>query len=128
MRSTTTPGTWCRLTWSVVVSTVTRTTPSLLSQHHAVVPSNSTSTTRRRSASKIIKYLSLINHHFSSSHSTTSLHSSGCYEAMELFLKSKMGVLGGITAATAVLQISIISAAAVLVSKWDKPSSCYPCY
>ena len=59
---------------------------------------------------------------------TPSLHTRGCYEALEEHLKSKMGVLGGIAAGAAVLQISTISAAAVLVSKWTRPTSCYPCY
>ena len=59
---------------------------------------------------------------------TASLHTRGCYEALEEYLKSKMGVLGGIAAGAAVLQISTISAAAVLVSKWSRPASCYPCY
>jgi len=59
---------------------------------------------------------------------TKSLHTTGCHEAMGEFLRGKMGVLGGVAAAVALLQITIISGASVLIKKWDVPSHCYPCY
>ena len=59
------------------------------------------------------------NYHFRKT--TKSLHTTGCHEAMGEFLRGKMGVLGGVAAAVALLQITIISGASVLIKKWDVP-------
>lgn len=60
--------------------------------------------------------------------STPTVYNRGCHEAVEQFLKGKMGALGGVAALVAVLQIMIISTATILIGKWTRPSHCYPCY
>ena len=72
--------------------------------------------------------LQLLTLYFIFSSATRSAHTSGCYEAMGGYLRGKMGALGGVAAVVAVLQISLISAATVLIKKWSRPSHCYPCY
>ena len=62
------------------------------------------------------------------SSATKSLFKTGCNDAMGEFLRGKMGALGGIAASIAILQIAIITSAAVLIKKWTSPSHCYPCY
>ena len=62
------------------------------------------------------------------SFTTRTVYNKGCNEAMGEFLRGKMGALGGIAATIAILQITIISSAAVLIKKWTGPSHCYPCY
>jgi len=59
---------------------------------------------------------------------TASRHQTGCLTALKSFLSSKCGVMGAIAVVVAIMQITIIVGASVLVKKWKVPGHCYPCY
>jgi len=59
---------------------------------------------------------------------TASRHQTGCVAALKSFLRSKCGVMGAIAVVVAIVQITIIVGASILVKKWKVPGHCYPCY
>lgn len=59
---------------------------------------------------------------------TPSRYKAGCGVALKSFLSRKCGVLGAMAVIVAAVQITIIVAASVLISKWKVPGQCYPCY
>ena len=48
--------------------------------------------------------------------------------ALKSLLSRKVGVVGAMAVIVAIVQITIIVGASVLVSKWKVPGQCYPCY
>eukprot|EP00092_Neocalanus_flemingeri_P107920 GFUD01138537.1.p1 GENE.GFUD01138537.1~~GFUD01138537.1.p1 ORF type:complete len:252 (-),score=71.17 GFUD01138537.1:30-785(-) len=59
---------------------------------------------------------------------TPSRHKAGCVIALKSLLVRKVGVVGAMAVIVAIVQITIIVGASVLVSKWKVPGQCYPCY
>lgn len=59
---------------------------------------------------------------------TTTRHQPGCATALKSALSGMCGVLGAIAVFVAIVQITIIVGASVLVKKWQVPGHCYPCY
>jgi len=59
---------------------------------------------------------------------TPSRYKPGCVMALKSLLSRKVGVVGAMAVIVAIVQITIIVGASVLVSKWKVPGQCYPCY
>jgi len=59
---------------------------------------------------------------------TPTLHTEGCQRAFRAFLGRKVGAIGAVSVAAALLQILVIYVSATLVKKWRIPGHCYPCY
>ena len=59
---------------------------------------------------------------------TPSRYMAGCVVALKSLLSRKCSVVGAMAVIVAMVQITIIVGASVLVSKWKVPGHCYPCY